>query len=156
MKKPPETLTINGLASATAVDRRTIRKRLAEAGMLAGRSSWSLAETLPLILGGRPSSRLESARLQLLLEQKKKTAAEAELAQFKVDEACRKLLPADAVARVWDGTILQMRNIITGWDISEDKKRELLKELQNVSIDEYLDTTAPIQEEGPLGPSTEP
>jgi hypothetical protein len=148
-------LTINALSDATAIDRRTCRKRLSEAGMLAGRTKWSLAETLPLLAAGRPSKSLEAARLKLIHEQTRKTAAEANVAEAKNEILLKHWCPVEGVTRIWDNTLIILRNKVAESEMPQDLKIEILKDLKAAAAAEYFDDGAPIEQEGPMLPSTD-
>jgi hypothetical protein len=151
MKKPIEKLlTINALASATGTDRRTVRRRLAESGMLADRSGWTLAEALPFILAGKPSSKMESARLRLITAQTAKTEAEAAVADAKLQILLKNWCPLEGAMRILDNTLILLRNKIADADLPQQLKIEILADLKQTLAAEYFDNAPFVEAEGPL------
>ena len=157
MKKPTEKLmTVNALSDATGTDRRTCRKRLAEAGMLTGRSSWNLAEVLPFILAGRPSKSLEVARLRLITEQARKIKTEGDLAEAKLQILLKNWFPKEAVERLWNGTLILLRNKVSESEMPQQLKIDILKDLKAVAASaEYLADAPAEMQEGSLQPADE-
>jgi DNA-binding transcriptional regulator YhcF (GntR family) len=154
--KKAKLLTINSLADKTGVDRQTVRRRLAKAGMLADRSGWTMAEALPLIVAGRPSSNLEAARLKLTNEQCRKTKAEADLAEAKHEILLKRWCPIEGVTRIWDNTLIILRNkIAESTDLPQQLKIDILADLKQTLAAEYLNDAPFTEQEGPLGSSSE-
>jgi hypothetical protein len=88
-------LSINALNEATALDRRTIKRRLSEAGLLDGRDSWALPEVLPILFAGPEPAQFAKNRDLLVVAQTKRI-------QIENDTSERKLIPAALVVKAGD------------------------------------------------------
>ena len=110
-----------------SISHEAIRRGFSKANVLPGPDGcFSTQDICKAIFGDYDS---EKTRL---------TKAQADVAEIKRETMLKNFLPRDAVERVWGGTLLQLRNKINDAEISQQLKVEILKDLQDISIDEYL------------------
>lgn len=118
------------------VDQKTLNKRLAQADAEPGSDKrYSTSQICAAIYGDIAGAKL---RNQLL---------DADLKEIEKHKELREWVPVDFVERVWASVLADLRQKISILDIHDDRKQEILADLQNIPADDYFTTTSPSPEE---------
>ena len=111
----------------------TLRKRMTVQGVMPGDDGlYSTGQLCQAIYGG------------LDFERERETKARADKIERENRVAENKLLPAHWVSHAWDAVCGAIRSTITSARIPEKEKRRVLRELTEISMDDYR---PPTQEE---------
>lgn len=116
-------------ASEFGLNPRTVTKRIKQAGLRAGDDGcFSTRDIAAALFGDYEGERVRKMR------------AEADLLEMDRDEKLRRLLPAEAVGRVWEGIVVGARAVIGRMRISESERVAALTELRSLDVDDYFAT----------------
>ena len=98
----PKSLTINALAEVTGIDRRTLKRRLGDAGLSGG--PWDLAALLRALLAGPMADGTLADAIR------RRAIAKATTAELEANKASGMYLLAADVERTWASGILAFRS----------------------------------------------
>lgn len=121
---------INRAAPEFGVDRRTLAKRLADAGEAEGAGGYTTRQILAALYGDLDGEKL------------RKLSAEADLAEMERDEQARALIRADIVEGTWNEALTNLRAIVMAADIPKVTRAQLIKQLHDIPIHDYREATA--------------
>jgi hypothetical protein len=114
-------------AAEFSIDRRSLQRCIAVAGLEPGNDGkFSTQQICTAVFGS-----LESEKTRL-------TKAQADCAEIKRETLLKRFFPRDAVERLWNGTLILLRNKVADAEIPEALKLELLKDLKDINADEYI------------------
>ncbi len=127
--------TLERGAAEFGIDRTTLSKHLVAKSIIAGDDSkFSTADICRAIF-----SDLEFETAELRREQK-------ELTRIKKLQLARKLCVLETVVKAWHSALVDMRQKVSNWPIDETLRQDLIRELQQISTDEYFEGDAPTPE----------
>lgn len=135
-------LNLEKAATEFGVDRRTLARRLKDAGHAVGRGEEYSIKDLFSALNGVDA---DTAR-QIEAERLKKMTAERKLREAELGKLEGSLLDAGDVQRVWEAGFTGLRAAIWNSDAPEADRRKWLLELRNVKHEDYLTTEKPIEQ----------
>jgi hypothetical protein len=114
---------------------RTLSKRIKTAGIVPGKDGkFSTLEICQAIY-----SDLKAAEL----EYKTEMAGYKRLQKLQL---AKKLCVLDTAMNVWRAALEQIRQRVQNWNISDNMKKEMLHELQEIPVQDYFPETAPTPE----------
>jgi hypothetical protein len=132
--KDAEKMSINRLSEKLHTDRRTLKKRLALAGLLEGRRTWTLAEVLPLLSSENEPATYAKNRDALVREQTRRLRLENDLSE-------RRLIPSENVLQAWSFIATAFRDRVLSAALSQELREELLGVLETPHINDYFSKT---------------
>ena len=71
-------------------------------------------------------------------EQIRLISEQADIATIKKNRLLKELVPIADVERIWSSVMLELRNKISYSQISDDVKKELSRDLQNIVVEDYF------------------
>ena len=128
---PTATISKNGLVELTGLPAGTVRKRIQSLTPVETQGSWKFyntQEALEAVYCPDDEGELQS----LSRSQKRKLAAEADLAEIKRDAERGKLVEADAIKTVIAKFAFTTRNIILASPLDTETKHEVLQSLADM------------------------
>lgn len=110
------------------INSRTLSKRLRQSAIEPAFDDdrYSTAQICAAVFGDYQGQRL------------RKLKAEAESAEMDLAIRKKDYLPTADVKRVWGGVIIAMRQIVKGSSLSDVEKHELLRQVREIDLKEYL------------------
>lgn len=120
--------TIEHAASEWGVDRKTLSKYIRTSGVLAGEDGMFSTRDIDRAL----NSDGEAARAALAVSQKNKC-------DLQVEALAGRLVDPKQCQQLWDSAMVALRTKIADSKLSDAEKRELLKDLQSIPLNEYLE-----------------
>lgn len=120
--------TIERAASEFGINPRTLSKRLKTSSAIKGSDGmFSTMQIAAAVFGD-----YESERTRL-------TKAQADLAELKLGEEERRLIPREAVLFAWEQIIVGFRQKILNLErMTEQEKSDVLADLQQIPVSEYF------------------
>lgn len=130
----PHHLTLEAAANEFRVDRRTLRRRLVDAGLAPGKGvTFTIREVYRALTG----TDVETAA-QIERERLRKLQGECETLELNLARERAELLDAADVAAVWTETVVALRTAVWNFDAPEPVRRRWLLELREIAAKEYL------------------
>ena len=68
----------------------------------------------------------------------RKITAEADLLEMEKRQTVRDWIPAELVESMWGKIITELRQKITFLEVPDEKKKEILEDLQSIPVDDYF------------------
>jgi hypothetical protein len=128
-------MTINAIATATGVDRRTVGRYLADAkpcGEIKGAPTYRLRDFVATLRGTSGAAELQAERIR-------ETRARAGLLETQQAELDKKLVEAAGVEKVWRACFTAMREHVRhDGRLPDDLKIKVLGEMRNIDRSEYF------------------
>lgn len=132
--------TIDRAASEFGLDRKTLSSRIRNRGILPGEDGkFSTRDICVAVFTDSKAAR------------DKLTEAQEENFVLRNGKLAGELVDAKQCQSLWDATIIALRQKISDAPIPDATKREILKDLQTIPIEEYKSTTATVPEESEEG-----
>lgn len=134
----PATINSTALENLSGITERRLRQ-LADAGKIPQPKDglWPTAETIRGLVTHYRTTRtgapIESAKLA-------KLEAETKLLQMRAAQEIREWIPAALVESVWGKIVTELRQKITFLEIPDEKKKEILEDMQSIPVDDYFPT----------------
>lgn len=128
--------SISELERLTGYDRRTLSKRLE--GQEAVKKGRSLTYTLRQVLEAFDKHSKRNSEI-LNLEQERALLARTQREKLERENALElsHLLRADRVLALWSTFIVQARQKVLNFEISDEQKQELIEEFREIKLGEY-------------------
>jgi phage terminase Nu1 subunit (DNA packaging protein) len=136
------TWTVNSLSEETGIDRRTIKKILANTAPqdVDGKTEfYKLADFIAAMREyDRPKG--DGSEAALVREKVRLTAADADIREVERARIRNEVIDVETVLRVIDNRDLSIRRTILTSDLSDDRKDAILRELQKaVTVEDILE-----------------
>jgi len=138
MSSIPFKWSLNKIAEETGYARQTIKNKMVAANIEPDAEGFYTTRQMLAAVAG--DYHAEKTRM---------TSAQADLAEMERDERARLLIPSDVVATVWTDALTGLRSIVMAADIPKVTRAQLIKQLQEIPIGDYKETTAPDSDEDP-------
>jgi hypothetical protein len=126
-KSIDKTYTVNAFSELSGYDRRTVKKILAE---LPG-PEYSLRQFCIALR--------QTYGQGIAAERQRKAKLQADLLQRQLEEADRRLVPVEAVEKVWEEVFGTMKEIVLGSDLEDHRQKDILDRLATAkTAEDYL------------------
>ena len=123
--------SLNRASIEFGIDRRTLEKRLTGIDVQPGDDGYSTRDIVRAIYGDMEGEKLREKR------------AQADLAEMERDERAHLLIASELVAKVWTDALGNLRATVMAADIPKVTRAQLIKQLKDIPICDYTETTAP-------------
>ena len=130
------TFTIESGAEAFRVDRRTLRRRLIDAGLKVERGAKFTIAEIHHALVGHDADVLKAIDRERL----RNLTTDADLKAVELAALNRDLIPAADVHSTWAAIIIAIRQAIWTFDAPEEARRKWLGELRDLKGEDYFTT----------------
>lgn len=133
--------TVNSLSEQTGLDRRTIKKILADTAPcdIDGKTEfYKLSDFVRAVIEyHKPKG--DGSEAALLKERTRLTAADADIREVERARIRNEVIEAETVARVWENVCFSIRRTILTAPLPDEQKDSILNELRTLKIEDYLE-----------------
>ncbi len=136
MSTNPLKWSLNKIAEETGFARQTIKNKMVSGNIEPdSEGCYTTRQMLAAIAGDYHA------------EKTRMTAAQADLAEMERDERAHLLIASELVAKVWTEALGNLRATVMAADLPKVTRAQLIKQLKDIPICDYTETTAPASDE---------
>ena len=126
-------LTLEEAAMNFAVDRKTLSKYIKSGGVLPGADEkFSIMDIFSLLTGDVENAKLENIR------------EDTEYKKVRKLTLANKLVVLDEVRNFTASWLLAAMQKIQNWEITDAQRSDMIKDLQDISVDQHFSESAPV------------